>query len=240
MPLHYKDGTVKREIDHLYYKDGTAKKLLDRIYAKVGSSKVKIFENKTGPTINSFTSNPASVNLSSSPPTNITLSFALSGSVATRNRITDDTGRNIRLTTNTTAVIARPARPTTYTLISENSAGRTQRDLLVNVTYNASIGTPRRTNYIPPIPGVSGAIYYFWVEILGMPKPVVTYWFTGGIQGTLDPRLIRNYGLISNNNGFGYHADFHIAFPNANARLLRMTATNAGGSVTSTLTNINS
>lgn len=239
MPLKYKDGTVKREVDHIYYKQGTDKKLLDSIYAKVGSEKIKIFANKTGPTIDSFTSNLASVNLSSSPPTNITLSFSLSGSAATRNRITDDTGSNIPLTTNTTAVIARPARPTTYTLISENSAGRSQKDLRVDVTRNASIGGLRRTNYIPPIPGVSGAVYYFRAEVLGMPKPVVTYWFTGGFQGTIDPRLIVNQGVVSNNNGFSYLIDFHITFPNANARLLRMTATNPGGSRTAELTNIN-
>ena len=240
MPLKYKKDGARREPDHMYYKEGTARKLLDSIYAKVGNAKVKIFANKTGPTIDSFSSNPSSINLDSSPPTNITLSFSLSGAAATRNRIVDDTGRNIPLTTNTTAVLARPARPTTYTLISENSAGRSQRDLTVNVTKNATISNLRRTNYIPPIPGVSGAVYYFQADALGMPKPVITYQISGGYNGTVPPRQVQSQGVSSNNSGISYIIRFHIALPNANARSLRMTATNAGGSRTETLTNINS
>ena len=126
--------------------------------------------------------------------------------------------------------IPQPQSTTTYRLIASNSGGHSHRDTTVTVTKNPTLTNCRRTGYID-----ATTQYQFGFTLTGLPRPTVTYVFSGGQQGTVSDRH-----LVQGSNPYTWTSSgWQIVFANANAQSLTLTATNASGSSTCTISNIN-
>ena len=194
----------------------------------------EVFRQGTPPTITSLSAAPSTIDLDTRPSGTVTVTFGVTNS--THNRLYNTrTGANIPLTTSTTAIFAQPQQPTTYRLVAQNATGATHRDTSVDVTKNPTIASLRRSGF-QQIPGGGGsANYRFAMTVTGLPRPSLSYRFGNGQQGAVSARR-----FTQGANPYTWSVEFLVTRANANADSLVMTATNASGTVTSTLANINS
>ena len=129
--------------------------------------------------------------------------------------------------------IERPDGPTNYRLVARNSGGASHKDTLLTITKNPTLSGLRRIGSLSR-PGFTN--YTFGFTLTGLPRPVVTYRFSGGQTGTVPTVHLRQ-----GNNAYTWQViNWQITMPNSNAQSLTLTATNASGSVTARLENINS
>ena len=128
--------------------------------------------------------------------------------------------------------ITQPQQTTTYRLIAHNSGGASHSDTTVTVTKNPTLANCRRTNVISR---VGFTTYTFGFTLTGLPRPVVTFSFSGGRTGTVPPE---HYTQGANPYTWTI-SNWSITMPNSNAQSLTLTATNASGTATCNLSNIN-
>ena len=192
----------------------------------------EVFRQGTAPAITSLTATPDSIDLDTRASGNVTINFGVTNS--THNRLYNTrTGANIPLTTSTSAIFAQPDQTTTYRLVAQNATGSTHRDVTVNVSKNPTIMNFRRTGFAQNPRGGS-VTYQFEATVGGLPRPVLTYRFTTGEQGTVN---VRHFAQGATPDVWTVR--WTVVLANANARGLTVTATNASGSVSATLANIN-
>ena len=128
--------------------------------------------------------------------------------------------------------ILQPQQTTTYRLFATNSGGSSHRDTTVTVTKNPTLTNCRRIGSITR-PGFTN--YTFGFTLTGLPRPTVTYVFSGGQTGTVSTSHYQQ-----GSNPYTWTAsNWVVTMPNANAQSLVLTARNASGSTTCTLSNIN-
>ena len=192
-----------------------------------------VFEQGTPPAITSLTANPSSIDLDTRASGNVTVNFGVTNS--THNRLYNTrSGANVPLTTSTSAVFAQPQQPTTYRLVCQNAVGSISRDVEVDVTKNPTIASLRRTGFLRHILGGGTSTYEFGATITGLPMPTLRYQFSSGEQGAINPRHLRQGA-----NPYTWTLDWSIVLNSDAARRLTITATNASGTATSTIANIN-
>ena len=126
--------------------------------------------------------------------------------------------------------IDRPNQTTDYRLLATNAGGASHRDVRLTITKNATISGCRRTGF-----NNQTFLYQFTATFTGLPRPVVTYAFSGGRTGTIDAR---HYQQGSNPYTWSLN-NWRVNFPNANAQSLTLTATNSSATATCRLDNIN-
>ena len=200
--------------------------------AYIGRATTPYWQHSSPPTINSFTSAPATVDLDTRASGNITLNFSVSNS--TQNRIHNKaTGANVPLTGNNQAVIAQPAQSTTYVLVCTNRTGSVSQEVTVNVTRNPQVNNLRRTGFRQSIHGLNTGTYRFGATIIGLPQPVLTYRFSTGENGTITTRHLTQGARPDT-----WTLDWTQYFGTSVARSLTVTATNSSGSATGTIQNI--
>ena len=230
-------------LKHSEFKDENGVHVVKKLLYGAGTGDAGLFwEASVGPTIQSFTANPSSIDLDNRPSGTITFNFVVLGTagqstVAQIVRLPD--GGNIGASftggagldlRNSLPNIAQPNRPTTYRLFARNDNGQTSRDVSIDVTKNPVITNLRRTGYID-----ATTLYEFGFTVQGLPRPTVTYAFSGGQQGTVNSIHFRQGA-----NPYTWNvSQWRINFANANAQSLVLTATNSSGSVTARLGNIN-
>ena len=128
--------------------------------------------------------------------------------------------------------IERPDGPTPYRLVARNSGGASHRDTTLTITKNPTLSGLRRIGSLSR-PGFTN--YTFGFTLTGLPQPTVTYRFSGGQTGTVPTVHLRQ-----GDNAYTWNViNWQVTMPNANAQSLTLTATNASGSVTASLANIN-
>ena len=126
--------------------------------------------------------------------------------------------------------IDRPNQTTDYRLLATNAGGASHRDVRLTITKNATISGCRRTGF-----NNQTFLYQFTATFTGLPRPVVTYAFSGGRTGTIDAR---HYQQGSNPYTWTI-TNWRVNFANANAQSLTLTATNSSATATCRLDNIN-
>ena len=189
-----------------------------------------VWEQGAAPSITALSANPSSIDLDTRATGNVTITFGVTNS--THNRLYNTrTNANVPFTTSTSAVFAQPQQPTTYRLVAQNATGATHRDVVVDVTKNPTIANLRRSGF-QQIPG--GANYRFAMTITGLPRPSLSYRFGNGQQGSVNARH-----FVQGANPYTWTVEFPVTRANANTDSLVMTATNASGSVTARLADIN-
>ena len=145
------------------------------------------------------------------------------------------TGANGANISTTVPNIPQPQKTTTYRLVASNSGGASHQDATVTVTKNPTLASCRRTNYIPARPGISSPQYTFGALLTGLPRPVVTYRFSGGQTGTIPTGHFRQGA-----NTYTWNIqDWRITFATDANQSLTLTATNSSGTATCTIANIN-
>lgn len=189
-----------------------------------------VWQHTDPPSITALSANPSSIDLDTRATGTVTITFAVSNS--THNRLYNTrTSANIPFTTGTTATFTQPQQPTTYRLVAQNATGAVHRDVVVDVTKNPTIANLRRTGFSQV---VGGANYRFALTVTGLPRPAVSYRFGDGVSGNIAHNL-----FSAGANPYTWTIEFLITRANANNTSLVLTATNASGTVTSTLANIN-
>lgn len=129
-------------------------------------------QNTNVPTITSFTSSPAFIDEDASPPRNITLTFAVTNS--DHNAITNlTTGQPVALTSDTTAVIARPTQTTRFGLVSRNTYGSTSSMITVPV-YDDPVISSLSVEYVTNPFSPHGATVYLEYTVSGKPFPTLS------------------------------------------------------------------
>ena len=192
----------------------------------------EVFRQGTPPVITALSAAPNNIDLDTRASGTVTITFGVTGS--THNRLYNTrTGANIPFTTSTTAIFNQPNQTTTYRLVSQNATGATHRDVTINVSKNPTIANFRRTGFAQN-PSGGSVTYQFEATVGGLPRPVLTYRFTTGEQGTVNVRH-----FVQGATPDVWTVRWTVVLANANARGLTVTATNASGSVTATLANIN-
>ena len=224
------------------YTGNIVRKSTDLVKRFIGSQSISkyyigsrlVWEQGSAPSITALSANPSSIDLDTRATGNVTVTFGVTGS--THNRLYNTrSGANIPLTTSTTAVFAQPQQPTTYRLVSQNATGAVHRDVAIDVTKNPTIANFRRSGF-QQIPGGGGsANYRFSATITGLPRPSLGWRFGNGQAGNVSARH-----FVQGANPYTWTIEFLVTRANANADSLVLTATNASGSVTATLANINS
>ena len=128
--------------------------------------------------------------------------------------------------------INRPNKSTNYRLVARNAGGASHRDITLTITKNPTLSGLRRVGSLSR-PGFTN--YTFSFTTTGLPQPVVTYSFSGGQSGTV-PVVHFRQGA----NPYTWNIiNWQITMPNANAQSLTLTATNASGTATARMANIN-
>ena len=126
--------------------------------------------------------------------------------------------------------IDRPDQTTDYRLLAMNGGGASHRDIRLTITKNPILRSCRRTGF-----NNQGFLYQFGFQVEGLPRPNVSYVFSGGRQGNVPASHFQQ-----GSNPYTWNiTDWRISFSNANAQSLVLTATNSSGSVTCRLANIN-
>ena len=132
--------------------------------------------------------------------------------------------------------IPQPDKTTVYRLVAHNSGGSSHQDATVTVTKNPTLANCRRVGFID-----ATTTYFFGWTLTGLPQPTVTYSFSGGQSGTTNPDHLsqgsNNYTWTTSGQPNNY--GLRITFANPNAQSLVLTATNASGTATCTISNIN-
>ena len=189
-----------------------------------------VWQQGAAPSITSLVASPSSIDLDSRASGSVQFTFAVVGS--THNRLYNTrSGANIPFTGNTTATVTQPQQPTTYRLVAQNATGATHRDVTVDVTKNPTVTNLRRSGFQQI---VGGANYRFSMTVTGLPRPTVSYRFGDGVSGNIAPNLFRQGA-----NPFTWSIEFLVTRANANNTGLVVTATNASGTASATLANIN-
>ena len=130
----------------------------------------------------------------------------------------------------TVSNIPQPNQTTTYRLFVHNTGGGSHKDTTITVTKNPTLANCRRTGVI-----TRTNTYFFGFILTGLPRPTVTYAFSGGQTGT-----VSDTHLTQGANPYTWTSSgWQIIFPNSNAQSLTLTATNSSGSVTCRIANIN-
>ena len=217
---------------------------LQKIELYSGGTLHKIWEDLETPTITAFSVAPTSIDLDSRLTGTITFTIGVTGTAGSNTyaqvvRLPDGTnigatfvGANGANISSTLPNISQPLQTTSYRLFVHNGAGASHKDTSVTVTKNPTLANCRRTGYID-----ATTTYYFAFTLTGLPQPVVTYRFSGGQQGTFFSGHLTQ-GANPYTWTVGDRA-WRIAFANADAQSLTLTATNASGSTTCTINNIN-
>ena len=126
--------------------------------------------------------------------------------------------------------IDRPNQTTDYRLLATNAGGASHRDLQFVVTKDATISGCRRTGF-----NNQTFLYQFTATVTGLPRPIVTYSFSGGRTGTIDARHFQQgsnpYTWTINN--------WRVNFANANIQSLVLTSRNSSATNTCQIANIN-
>ena len=126
--------------------------------------------------------------------------------------------------------IDRPNQTTDYRLLAMNGGGASHRDIQFVVTKDATISGCRRTGF-----NNQTFLYQFTATVTGLPRPVVTYSFSGGRTGTIDARHFQQgsnpYTWTINN--------WRVNFANANIQSLVLTSRNSSATNTCRIANIN-
>ena len=126
--------------------------------------------------------------------------------------------------------IDRPNQTTDYRLLATNGGGASHRDIQFVVTKDATISGCRRTGF-----NNQTFLYQFTATVTGLPRPVVTYSFSGGRTGTIDARHFQQ-----GSNPYTWTiTNWRVNFANANPQSLTLTANNSSSTNTCRLANIN-
>ena len=209
-----------------------------------GGTLKKVWEDVDGPAITAFSVAPNSIDLDTRASGTVTFTIGVTGTAGRTTtaqivRLPDGTnigptlvsggGTNI---TTTVPNILQPNQTTTYRLIASNGSSQSHKDTTVTVTKNPTLTNCRRTGYID-----ATTTYYFAFTLTGLPRPTVTYAFSGGQQGTFVSRH-----FVQGSNPYTWNVPeraWRITFANSNAQSLTLTATNASGTATCRIANIN-
>ena len=201
------------------------------------------------PVITVFSVAPNTIDLDTRPSGTITFTLAvtgIAGGVTNAQIVRLPHGANIGTTFTAAAGsnistdlpnVVQPQSTTTYRLFASNSGGHSHRDTTVTVTKNPTITNCRRVGYID-----STKTYFFGWTLTGLPQPTVTYSFSGGQSGTASASHLSqgsNPYTWYTSAGSPVNYGLRITFANSNAQSLTLTATNASGSSTCTISNIN-
>lgn len=199
----------------------------------------RVWTQTNPPTISALQAAPASIDLDTRATGTVTITFAVSNS--THNGLTHQDGRNIPLTTSTSAIFNQPTATETFTLTSANAGGAASRSVTVTVTQNAVISNFRRTGFRQPATGAGGGYFQFTARIVGTPRPVITWRFGNGRQSQRGNDSIHFAPVSGQTNtwdavlgrGYGF---YHVNLSDS----LTWTATNSSNSSTATIANIGS
>ena len=203
-----------------------------------------ISRHNNPPAITAFSASPSTIDLDTRASGTITFTLGVTGSPgATTNAqiVQLPNGANIGTTftagaganiSTTLPNILQPQQTTTYRLFATNSGGSSHRDTTVTVTKNPTLTNCRRIGSITR-PGFTN--YTFGFTLTGLPRPTVTYVFSGGQTGTVSTSHYQQ-----GSNPYTWTAsNWVVTMPNANAQSLVLTARNSSGTATCTLSNIN-
>ena len=201
-----------------------------------------VWESSNPPAITAFSVAPTTIDLDTRATGTITFTLGVTGragQVTNAHIVREPEGVNVGTSftagaganiSTTLPNITQPQKTTTYRLIASNSGGSSHRDTTVTVTKNPALSNLRRTRYID-----ATKLYEFAFTVEGLPRPTVTYVFSGGQQGTVNSRH-----FTQGSNPYTWNVSgWRIVFANANAQSLVLTATNASGTATARLANIN-
>ena len=210
----------------------------------IGTNTTPIWQTTNPPAITAFSVAPSTIDLDTRATGTITFTLAVTGIAgSTTNahivRVPDGVnigtafsaaaGSNI---STTLPNITQPQQTTTYRLIAHNSGGASHSDTTVTVTKNPTLTNCRRTNVISR---VGFTTYTFGFTLTGLPRPVVTFSFSGGRTGTVPPE---HYTQGANPYTWTI-SNWSVTMSNSNAQSLTLTATNTSGTATCNLSNIN-
>lgn len=222
------------EYSHIYI--GT--KPIEKIY--IGNT--LIWENTDSPTITNFSASPSSIDLDTRATGTISFTLAVTGTAGQTTtaqiyRLPENakvgpsySGANGANISQSLPNIPQPQKTTTYRLLARNGGGSSHSETTVTVTKNPTLANCRRISF-----SQQGFQYDFGFTLTGLPRPVVTYSFSGGITGTIANNL-----LIQGANPYTWSVNnFRVNMPSAANQSLTIMATNASGSVTCSLVNIN-
>ena len=200
------------------------------------------------PAITVFSVSPNTIDLDTRPTGTITFTLAVTGTAGqnTNAQIVQlPHGQNLGATftagpglniSNTLPNVQQPLQTTSYRLFAQNLEGASHRDTTVTVTKNPTLTNCRRVGFID-----STTTYFFGWTLTGLPRPTVTYSFSGGQSGTTNPDHLSQgsnpYTWTTSGQPGNY--GLRIQFANPNAQSLVLTATNASGTATCTISNIN-
>lgn len=182
-----------------------------------------LYQAGTGPIIGAFTATPNTIDLDTRETGTVDLCCTIPAGVS--GNIHYYHGNFIPLSSPGSctsgqigATIQQPTITTRFICGARNATGATSKALTVTVTKDPAISNCRRISF-----SQQGFQYVFGFTVSGAPRPVVTYSFSGGQQGTIVGNLFNtgpnNYTWTINN--------FRIDMPNANQQTLTLTATNS-------------
>ena len=203
---------------------------------------VRVWRRENAPTITGFTAVPSSIDLDSSSPANITLSFQVagtSGQVTNAHIVRVSDGVNIGqryvsgpgVGISESFTVPRPTKNETYRLIASNDNGSAHSDQAVSVTQNAVISGFRRTGF-QQVPGLQAGTFVFQATIRGYPQPALSYRFGNARQGAITARHLT---ATANSNEWTLNwSIYHTVLSDS----LVLTATNSSNTTTSTINNI--
>ncbi len=201
-----------------------------------------VWANTNPPTISSFSVSPATIDLDTRLTGTISFSFSVSAQaglslsaqiyrepegVAVGASFT--AGKGLPLT-GSLPNISQPLKPTTYRLVARNSGGASHSDATVTVTKNPTLTNCRRTGFVD-----ATTLYTFGMTFTGLPRPLITYVFSGGQQGTINER---HYTQGANPYTWSF-TDFRVTMATPQAQSVVFTATNSQGTATCRIGNIN-
>ena len=231
-------GTLKRDPAHI----SVGSLPLQKIEVYKGGQLKKVWEDLENPVITAFDVVPKTLDLDTTPSGTIVFTIGVTGTAGSDTfaqivRLPDGTnigpthvarsGANINTTLSN---ILQPNQTTTYRLFVHNEAGASHKDTTITVTKNPGLANCRRTGVINRT-----HTYFFGFTLTGLPRPTVTYAFSGGQTGTVSPTH-----LTQGANPYTWTSTgWQIVFANSNAQSLTLTATNSSGSTTCTIANIN-
>ena len=231
-------GTLGRDMSHI----SVGSLPIQKIEVYKGGRLIKVWEDLENPVITAFDVVPKNLDLDTTPTGTIVFTIGVTGTAGSDTyaqvvRLPDGTnigpthvGRSGANINTTLSNILQPNQTTTYRLFVHNEAGASHKDTTITVTKNPTLANCRRTGVIN-----STHTYFFGFTLTGLPRPVVTYRFSGGQTGTVSATH-----LTQGANPYTWTSSgWQVIFPNSNAQSLILTATNASGSVTCRIANIN-
>ena len=236
--MYYATAEIRKGSNADYKHLFIGSKPLQKIYK---GSKL-IWESQNPPVITTFSVSPSTIDLDTRATGTITFTLAVTGRAGENTYaqiVRLPSGANIGVThvaangasiSTTLPNITQPQSTTTYRLFARNDEGASHKDTTVTVTKNPTLANCRRTGF-----NNQGFLYSFGFTLTGLPRPVVTYRFSGGQQGTVN---VRHYSQGS--NPYTWTIDgWRVTMPSAANQSLTLTATNGSGTTTCSIGNIN-